>query len=473
MAIFYLERNDNTPLNPMRSNRLFGYLLWILLLLPAIAPAQTVETHYLSDEDPIYKELEHLQDTAKNNFFDRTPGAQVFDHSAIKQYLTHLAGLPIRTGVGRDTSTIILTANSIDSIYSLYFTGTLTTRYQEPITYFQMARMIQLMRPIVQSLYPENTYAPKFGTLFTSELMTERRAVKDDYLLLQHFPFLRFCQETAKYALFPILNMGYPRPMGDGIFYYVDPRALEQNISRDTLLWKDFFRFMILMQAKKPMVNKRVAPNPESLVYFQMLTTAMEWFATAHEYGHAIKKHDMSYGPDTLSDEWMIHSWENEIESDHIGLQILLQWLATDTEVRWRGSGTFMEWGAVFFLDCLFFYEDVPRLIKEHRDIPALTDREINTLLKIVDKKRPMPQRIALLRQVNKEFLQLDHPPTEFRMYLLEKELDDHQTRKLRSIADPNWQSQEIAMYRFGQDILHSLDTLFSVDRHLFILTPK
>jgi hypothetical protein len=114
------------------------------------------------------------------------------------------------------------------------------------------------------------------------------------------------------------------------------------------------------------------------------LTTGMELFAVAHEYGHVLKKHSsptaalplgLNAEGKPLNEKTVLayaRSWKQELEADQVGIALVLQALgtsATNNEVD-RLSWLYRVKGALYFFRCLDIVDQAKYILEHGAKLP-------------------------------------------------------------------------------------------------------
>ena len=262
---------------------------------------------FLSDSIYVFKLLEELQSDAYryNTHSYRWTGS--------KQEIKQFTDLFTKYGI-----------NKKDGKKHL-FSIELSTRYEDPITYWILNEVQKDVETEILSLYNE-TYNVGVGTLPYWELNAKTYNFlnsKDKSLIVMNSGIFSFSHEMLKIML-ETINLND-----------VD----SDTLSRDKILSiMENFSYALEDFSHNRRIRSRLDINPEKAQDLAEMVAAMEFFALAHEYGHIFFNHEpIKTGSLNLRNEdsasqnpkgFKIHDWRQEIEADIFAFNLMNQYIS-------------------------------------------------------------------------------------------------------------------------------------------------
>lgn len=228
----------------------------------------------------------------------------------------------------------------------------LPTQYENPSLYFLMIKLAEEIEEALSAYSMKMPVLPALGTLPTGRVNAMAIAIpNNEYLVVfenQLFIFALLISKVVARAI-PFREM-----INGQSLFSTDEADIERNINENPVIVQ---RFMELISAYLILGHPGAAPQyilEEPYMRFSsILRDSMELFVMGHEYGHILSGHlSADQLPAHLLGEESVNeiarSWQQELEADAVGLQLLIPAMQ-----KKRGMDLSLSyWGADLFFSC-------------------------------------------------------------------------------------------------------------------------
>lgn len=192
--------------------------------------------------------------------------------------------------------------------------------------------------------------------------------------------------------------------------------------------------------------------------------SGMGLFAVGHEYGHVIKGHvspttmktfQLSLNDNahkTLDAPVLLRSWQQELEADSVGFQLLRQVLKSRSKEAQAYSIKSMYdlHGPLFYFECMQILEDAKYALAHGAPPPQLSDEQMEYIRAVADAKAS-PEQQAKFRNIELQ----DHPPPWLRLERLSAAINADAMKGGMS-------SNEAIFFNLGAAVITNADLLRS-----------
>ncbi|WP_269236100.1 hypothetical protein [Flavobacterium flavigenum] len=236
------------------------------------------------------------------------------------------------------------TSREVDVLIDAAQNGNVPTCYQDPLMYFMIYNYVSKIENARKKLKLPLKIPPKFGSLPTPEINAytypadnskDRVEPRNSIIGFNTLLFM-FAYQMPKVIL-PTLNVSKSDCTSNMIVVdYSMEEALRQIQGNPNIKINFAMAILEFMGLSEHITESLDAKFDADLMGF---TTSIELFAVAHEYGHLIMKHELSgikrlklstNTKDTISSLVGTRSWQQELEADKIGIELLVQVLKND-----------------------------------------------------------------------------------------------------------------------------------------------
>jgi hypothetical protein len=298
------------------------------------------------------------------------------------------------------------------------------TCYEIPGIYFMIDKYAKDVETARRELGLPLADLPRFGSLPSNDINAYTYPSSDGHgeviaINYQLFNFIYQLAELSVHAVDPAFDSrthSQAELITQGLL----------NISYNSQAKDTFVAAIVGLLLGKPIARGPVSPSEEPLVIF--FGGAMERFVFAHEYGHLIKGHLSHKMPiptgATGTHEYEVFSrtWQQELEADSVGLQLLSHILLRSAEENPSAAQ-----GYIYALKAPLFFFDSLELLDRARFMdangampPQLTNDDKSRLRRCAD---------GTMRDSDKDKCAKDmlgtHPPAWLREERLRKAIED------------------------------------------------
>jgi len=407
--------------------------------------------------DPTYKYFEAIQRTAyQSSPITREMWQNV---EALKRSLKEndkeLRQRPNSLGSGSP-----VTDKDSDRITNAVLSQKLPTCYENPLIYYMLNEYVKRIELARKQLGFSLNLPPKFGSLPTADInaYTYPATTVRDSVIAFNTQLFMFAYQMTKVTMPTISVSNDTRTKRVEVDLSLDgaKRSIERNGDLKTNFAMALLEFLLLVD---PSTEPLDQAYDAVLINF---TEGMEMFAVAHEYGHVIKAHSivrtkqMQLFSEEVTDTpasatVVLRSWQQELEADQVGLQLVIQALRHPadgdpvTNKRWLYS----VYGALFFFKCMDMIDNAKYIRDQGQAMPLRSPAEEEYIRAVADG------RVTADQHKKYDSLKLeDHPPAWLRLERVRKALDDYLKRE--SI------DQETKDFsRIGMGLISNIDVLW------------
>jgi hypothetical protein len=227
------------------------------------------------------------------------------------------------------------------------------TRYEHPAQYWLMIRLAQEIEEAA-SLYPiPLPILPAIGTLPTGRVNAMAIAIpkNDEYLVVFESELFTFALLLSKVVAQAVPFQGID---SGRLKFTTDISSVERCLAENPVIVGRFreLMFAYLLTGHPSSAPPYILEEPY-LTLSAILRDSMELFVMGHEYGHIIRGHLLGQkesasllGEENVDE--ITRSWEQELEADAVGLQLLIPAM----QEKRRMDLSLSYWGADLFFSC-------------------------------------------------------------------------------------------------------------------------
>ena len=351
----------------------------------------------------------------------------------------------------------------------------LPTCYENPLIYYMIDQYVKKVEKARRQLKLPLKSPPRYGSLPTSDInaytypaVTDKDVIdKRDSVIGFNVQLFMFAYQMTKVTLPTIDVRGDPNSGKVRIDFSHDTaiRAIESNPDLKINFTMALLEFLQIVAASTEPLDRKFDAD------LMAFTISIELFAVAHEYGHLIKGHtfqgtrSLKLNPGNaevtkpLESLVAVRSWQQELEADSIGIQLLNQILknnisdSSDEILRKAAQlrQVYALYGALFFFKCSDLIEKA-RYLKEHGSPPPpLTSEE-------KDYERGLADGRATAEQQSKfsKLAVAGHPPAWLRLERAKIIIDKYLTRE--GLSDDAREYSQVAL-----GLIQNIDALWDM----------
>jgi hypothetical protein len=351
----------------------------------------------------------------------------------------------------------------------------LPTCYENPLVYYVISQYINDVERARKQLKMPLKAPPKYGSLPTAEInaytypaVTDKDVIdKRGSVIGFNVQLFMFAYQMTKVTL-PTISVSQELPsrrIAIDFSQETATRAIESNPDLKINFAMAILEFLQLVPPSTEALDRKYDADLMSF------TTAIELFSVAHEYGHLIKGHTpketktlqlaSEYMKDAAPVEALIgvRSWQQELEADSTGIQILNQILknrvsdSTDDVTRQSAQlrQIYALYGSLFYFKSSEILEKA-RYIAEHDVPPPSISAEEKAYVRALADGRATKQQKLRYPEIQLK----GHPPAWLRL--------ERAARIVAQCLDRERFSEDAKTYsRAALGMIQNLDTLWNV----------
>lgn len=336
---------------------------------------------YLSETDPSYAYLAHLQSTA--SLFGPVQVLPDRDDQRTEVLYTKLKAHFEKNGR-------VLTREDFDAI----FIGEAPTPYQNPGAYRLLKHFFQEIEKAGKEINLPLKQQLKFGTIGSTALNARTYPVpgSEEAIIVFNTRLLSFSHEMAKLALQTVEF----QQKGDSLILSYTDETAERLIANDPKIverfWRTILDFLMVMKYDEQFFSSGEHALHDPLL--SELRDGMEIFAASHEYSHIALEHfsndrewlKLPSSTNVPPIQYLKRSWFEELSADMAGMKLLAK--VIDNE-RMENQAAYDlteigKSGGEFLLLCMLVAENARALVDTGEEMPTDIKKDAERLKAIM-----------------------------------------------------------------------------------------
>lgn len=396
------------------------------------------QTKFLSDIDPVYRELERRQRLEYVTGAGQPRYVPPWRNAAEMRATLQAFSAQLDT-TARFPGEIRVLAEEDWREMERELSGPLPTRYENPKFYIMLKMMSGLIRRASQNLSLDISHEPRFGSLPIPGLNAEVLQISgsQEHLVIFNGGVFDNVRNLSQ-LLTQTVEVTFDEKSGNVYVDHTDEKFRERLAAHPEI--KLNLVRLLRFYAGKDKEDPRFVTVSANHRLLSSIDRAMYLFILGHEYGHAIKKHSpINIGASDV--EGLARSWMQELEADRVGLQLMakvMELSAKESAAEELKLGYHLM-APLLLLEYVRVNDEAAYIMKYGRRPPPLGQREEQEALALLEYGRrgnslPIAERppSSVASRFNR------HPPTWLRWSILGSEIETR-LRVLPTYRQKEW----------------------------------